>query len=90
MADHVLGRPLAVRAQALALVIVAMVALGGAGGAATVGALSLLDGDEPGASPTLPVEIAVQQSGPLAGPLAEPVAESESESDRGAILEPTG
>lgn len=47
------GRPLAVRVQALAIVLVSIVALGSLGGAAAVGAINLLTPDD-GVVPTIP------------------------------------
>jgi hypothetical protein len=49
------GRPALVRAQAMVVVLVAVVALAGIGGAATIGALALLDRGGPEPSPTAPL-----------------------------------
>jgi hypothetical protein len=72
------GRPLAVRAQALALVLVAVVAVGTLGGAAAVGALGLLDRPtatetvQPSASPTSPVASPSASPSPSPSPSASP------------------
>ena len=67
------GRPAAIRLQALALVLVAVVAIGSVlsvGGAAVVGALGLLDGKSP--SPTVPLPSPLPSPTPTPAPSVAP------------------
>jgi hypothetical protein len=75
------GRPFAVRAQALALVAVIVIAFGSLGGAAVVGALGLLS-EEAGPSPSESLSPSVAPS-PSESPSASPSA-TPSESPSGS------
>jgi hypothetical protein len=68
-------RPLAIRAQALAIVLVAALAVGAVGTAATVGALTWLQGnvtDSPEPSPSLPIPSVVPTPSVVPSPPPSP------------------
>lgn len=92
------GRPLAVRAQALALVAVVVIALGSLGGAAVVGALGLLS-EAPGPSPSesvspspsvAPSESPLSSPSPSAPPSASPSASPSGSPSPSGSVAPTG